>query len=280
MKIPAWYRRPGTVAIAALATVWLLAATASTLDFNDVVLMKENGVADTVILNMLEDSGGIAMTAEQEGQLRALGASEALLAAAQTLAPAPVPVPVQAAPVVQSSPTVTVVEPAGPVPIMEMAALPPRYQKEGWVSVSNSGWETYYLVVDTDAKRMFLSQTPNGGVSIDPGQNIALNVRKETYKMYGQNGRELKVRVRENEVTRITMTPMGAPGGGLLTVSAQDRERVRSEVLFGHVMPAPSPVIVEPAPAVIVRPAPVYVPYHRRYYGPYRGHGFGFGYGW
>ncbi|MCD8350818.1 MAG: hypothetical protein LUC93_09435 [Planctomycetaceae bacterium] len=139
--------------------------------------------------------------------------------------------------------------------------------------------DTYCLIVDTKAKRMFLSQTPNGGVSIDPGQNIALNVRKETYKMYGQNGRELKVRVRENEITRITMMPMGAPGGGLLTVSAQDRERVRSEILFGHVMTAPSPVYIEPAPTVIVRPGPFYGPYHRRPYGPYRGHGFGFGYG-
>ncbi len=279
MKITSWYRRFGTSAVVVVAVVWVMAVTAAALDYNDLVLMKENGVADSVIVNMLEDSGGVALTAEQEGRLRGLGASEELLVAARTNTSIAAPV-VQVAPVVQSAPSVTVVEPAGPVPITEMAALPPRYQKEGWVSVSNSGWETYYLIVDQKAKRMFLSQSPNGGVSIEPGQNIALNVRKETYKMYGQNGRELKVRVRENEITRITMTPMGAPGGGLLTVSAQDRERVRSEILFGHVVRPPTPVYIEPAPTVIVRPGPVYGPYHRPFYGPYRGHGFGFGYGW
>lgn len=239
------------------------------LDFNDIVALKENQVSDTVIINMIRDSGGVAFSTQQEAELRGMGASESLLAAAR----ASRPIPVQAPPVVVESAPVTITQPPSPVQVTEMAPLPARYAKEGWVSVSNSGWDSYYLLIDRGAKRMFLSQAPNGGVEVMPGQNIAVNIRKETYKMYGANGRNLKVKVRENEVTRITLSPFGMPGGGGLSVSSQDRERVRSEILFGFVVAAPAPtVIVEPAP-ILVHPAPMYTPY-RRYHGPFYGYGY------
>lgn len=259
--------------VALLAAFTSVAGFVQALDFNDIVALKENRVADAVIMNMIRDSGGVALTGQQEAHLRGLGVSEALLAEVGASRPVPVQPPVQ---IVESAPSVTVVEPPSPIQVTEMAPLPARYAKEGWVSVSNSGWESYYLMVDQSAKRMFLSQVPNGGVEIMPGQNIALNVRKETYKLYGNNGRKLSVKVRENEVTRVTLTPFGTPGGGTLTASAQDRERVRSEIVFGMIMAAPAPaVIVEPAPPVFIHPAPVYVPY-RRYHGP----SYGYGYRW
>lgn len=247
-----------------------LASFVQALDFNDIVALKENQVSDSVIINMIRDGGGVALSAQQEAELRRMGVSDPVLAASR----ASYPIPVQASPVVvESAPPVTITQPPSPVPVTEMAPLPARYAKEGWVSVSNSGWDSYYLLIDRGAKRMFLSQTPNGGVEIAPGQNIAVNIRKETYKMYGANGRDLKIKVRENEVTRITLSPFGMPGGGGLSVSSQDRERVRSEVLFGFVVAAPAPtVIVEQAP-ILVHPAPMYMPY-RRYHGPFYGYGY------
>lgn len=272
------YCKMGKTAGLALAVLICLAGVAAALDFNDIVIMKENQVSDAVVINMIRDSGGLILTPEQENHLRGMGVSEALLATAR----AAQPVPATTAYPAPSAPPVTVVEqPAGPVPVTEMAPLPSRYSKEGWVSVSNSGWESYYLLIDQRAKRMFLSQTPNGGVEIVPGQNIAQNIRKEGYKMYGNNGRSLQVKVREGEVTRVTLTPFGAPGGGGLTVSSQDREKVRSEMLFGVIIaPAPA-VIVEPAPTIIYEPGPVIVPYRPYYHRPYpRGPGFGYGYRW
>lgn len=264
-------KRLQTRAMALLAVLVCFAGFARALDFNDIVALKENQVSDTVVMNMIRDSGGVALTAQQEAHLRGLGTSEALLAEARASRPAPVQAPVV---VVESAPPVTVVEPPAPVPVMEMAPLPARYSKEGWVSVSNSGWESYYLQIDQSAKRMFLSQVPNGGVEIAPGQNIALNVRKEGYKMYGNNGRKLSVKVRENEVTRITLTPFGTPGGGTLTASVQDRERVRSEIVFGMVVAPPPPaVIVESAP-VFVHPAPMYYGPYPRFHGPRYGPGY------
>lgn len=248
-----------------LAAVLCCSGVVAALDFNDMVMMKQNNIDEAVIVDMIRDSGGVALTTEQETHLRAIGASESLLAAVRESRPAtpePMTVVTPAQPVAAAS--------RGPVPVTTMASLPPRYAKEGWISVSNSGWEVYYLVVDQRAKRIFLSQTPNGGQAISPGENIALNIRKEGYKMYGGNGREIKVKVRENEVTRITLTPFDAPGGGL-TVAVQDREKIRSEVLFGVVATPPSLIFVEPEP-VFMHPRPFYGPpywrHSRPFYGP------------
>lgn len=254
---------------AVMATALLFSSgLAAALEYNDIVVMKQNALPDEVIVNMIRDGGGVELTSEQESQLRGMGFSEPVLAAARMSRPVPsaASVPVQ---VIETPQPVTVHEPLGPTPITMTAQLPARYAKEGWISVSNTGWESYFMAVDQKAKRIFLSQTPNGGIEIIPGENVALNVRKEGYKMYGNNGKRLNVKVRENEVTRITLIPFGVPGGGILNVSCQDRERVRSEILFGVFVTAPPAVIVEPAPAVIVEPAPVFIhpgPHYRRHY--------------
>jgi hypothetical protein len=223
-------RRRVRAVFAGFAVFVCFAGFVRALDFNDIVALKENQVSDTVIMNMIHGGGGVVLDANQEARLRGMGVSEAVLAAARASRPVPAQSP---SIVVESPPQGAAVQPPAPVQVTEMAPLPALYAKEGWVSISNSGWESYYLLIDRGTKRMFLSQTPNGGIEIGSGQNQAVNVRKETYTMYGTNGRKLKVRVRENEVTRVTLSPFGMADGGGLTVSAQDRERVRAEVLFG-----------------------------------------------
>lgn len=56
------------------------AGFASALDYNDVSNLLQNNVSQDVIANMVRQSGGIAITADQETQLRGQGATETLLA--------------------------------------------------------------------------------------------------------------------------------------------------------------------------------------------------------
>lgn len=147
---------------------------------------------------------------------------------------------------------------ATPVGIQEFAQLPPRREKEGWISFFNTSGESYFLSVDQKAKRIFLSRFPDGGFELPSGTNRAVNVRKESYKMYGDNGQDLKVRVREGETTRVTLHPFGTEGGGILRVTSQDREKVQEKFLFGRVVRGAAPVVVRPAP-VVVAPAPMVV---------------------
>lgn len=257
---------------------------AEALDFNDVLLMRKNGIADEIIINMVQKNPGFAITAEQANQLRASGSSERLLSAIPVLIDTEVPsrpiaVP-SSAPVASSGVVIESGSPMTPVEVLEVDAFPALYEKEGWLSISNQDWESYFLIVDQKAKRMFISRAPNGGMELESGRNITLNLRKETYKMYGDSGRDLKLKIREGEATRLALIPFGVVGNSGLTGVAQDRERVVSERLFDNYVPPPATVIVERPPVVIQEAPPVIVVPGRPYYAPYynrpprRGHGF------
>lgn len=207
--------------------------------------------------------------------------------------PAPAPVQTQPAPVaVQPAPTVTSTvtadgSPIFPTDVAVNGAYPALYHKEGWLSIFNRDWTTYYLNIDVDREKMFLSKIPNGGMAIDSGQNIVLNIRKHDYKLYGDSGNDLKVNVREGETTTLSLNPFGVFGNSGLTGVATDRDKVRSEVLFNAYVPAPT-VVYEQPPTVVVEQPPVYVVppprpyYYRPYYGGSRyyrgGSGFYFNY--
>jgi hypothetical protein len=244
---------------------------AAALDFNDVVNLRQNNVPDTVIINMVRQQGGMALTPEQQASLRAGGASEALLAA---FAPAPsAAVPLQSAARVAGDG-----EPITPLRVTEMEQMPAVYANEGWLSISNTDCEPYYLSYDTKSRRMLLSDYPNGGVEIRAGANRALNLRKGTYKLYGESGRDLTVHVREHEVTHLSLVPFGVVGNSGLTGVARDRERTRTEMLVANWTP---PVVVQPAPVIVVpaQPPPVYY-YDYRYGRSPWGRGYSYGFGW
>ena len=255
---------------------------AHALDSTDIVNLKRNGIPEEVIGNMVRQSEGIVLDAEDEEELREAGVSDALLAVIR--ATPTVAAPAAAAPVYETTQSASTAprhydatgQPVSPVPVYEEEALPARYAKEGWLTVSNTDVESYYLAIDVGSKRMFLSTVPNGGIELPSGTSRSVNLRKETYKLYGDSGRDLKVRVRENEVTRLSLIPYGVVGNSGLTGVATDRDRTRSESLFDNYVPPPA-VIVEPAPVIVVpEPYPYYHPYRHR---P-RGWGFGYGFGW
>ncbi len=263
-----------TVLAVCAAAVLFANTVAAALDFNDIVALRQNNIPDAVIVTMLQQQGGMTLTPEEERILRAGGASDSLLSAFR---PAPAAV-VQARP--HSSDPVRN-EPITPLSVTEMEPLPAVYSGEGWLSISNSDWEPYYLAYDAKSRRMVLSDYPNGGVEIAAGSNRAVNIRKGTYRLYGESGRELKVHIREHEVTYLSLAPFGVIGNSGLTGVARDRERSRQEVLIANWSPPP-PVVVQPAPVVVVpapRPPVYYYGYGYDYYYP-RGRGFSFGYDW
>ncbi len=308
--------------VAGMAACW---SAASALDVADVQNLIRNNVSEEVIINMVKSDGTIYITPEQADVLRSMGASENLV---QVMRPTPTTVPSGAAyyspsgsdleddeesgtPVVTGSPSASIPvasapsasapviaesgsampsggSPITPVAIVSSSAYPARYDKEGWVSISNHDWVPYYLNIDLGDKRMFLSKVPNGGVQIGSGQNMILNIRKEGYKMYGDSGNDLRVKVRENETTYVSLNPFGVFGNSGLTGVSTDRDNVRSEVLFNNYTPAPTVVVQEPSvivqqPPVIVVPGPRPPVYYRSYpyYRPYRyrgGNSFYFGF--
>lgn len=271
-----------------------LSGHVSALDYSDIVLLRQHQVADDVILSMADEQGITALTADQENRLRAEGASENFLVALRgaatqasqggfiSEAESSLPATGMSAGAIDRTVVVAAPQPVIPLEVTEHAPLPPLYAKEGWLSISNTDLMSYFLAVDVRAKRLFLSKTPNGGFEIPAGENRAINTRKEEYKLYGDSGNDLKIRVRENEVTRLSLVPFGVTGNSGLTGVARDRDRTRSEVLFGNYVPAP-PVVVRPAPVVVVPARPIYpaVPYYYDpyRYGPYRG-GYYHRYGW
>ncbi len=196
---------------------------------------------------------------------------------------APVQQPAPPAPsvtVVQSAPAPTVVSsgtaegsPIVPAEVAMSSAYPALYHKEGWLSVYNRDWTTYYLSINVDKEKMFLSKVPNGGMAIDSGQNVIVNIRKHDYKLYGDSGKDLKVNVREGETTTLSLNPFGVFGNSGLTGVATDRDKVRSEVLFYAYSPAPTVIVEQPPvvvqPPVVIEQPPVYVVPGPRYYRPY-----------
>lgn len=300
-------RRPAILGLLALAVMAL--GTARALDFEEVKVLVRNNVAEEVIINMVKGDGTIYTTLEQAGELRALGASENLVAAMRPTAttltdvsayPSAAPATTFRTPTVitDSTPGQTVVQapativsepvvvssgmlpdgaPISPVAITSSSAYPPRFAKEGWVSFANHDWIPYYVNINPGSKRIFLSKFPNGGAAIESGSSLVVNLRKETYKMYGDSGEDLKVKVRENETTSVALNPYGVFGNSGLTGVSVDRDKVRSEVLFRNYAPPPA-VVVQEAPVVVVPAAPPPVFYHP--YPRYRhgGDSFYFGY--
>lgn len=245
------------------------------LDYVDLVGLYDNGVPEETILNILRQGGGVTITPAQESELRAKGVSENVIVLARSTAaypePAvattaqPVPAVVQVQRPVASGPAEGT--PVVPLSISTVAAYPSLYAKEGWLSVSNQDYEAYFLNVDRGSKRIFISRVPNGGFEVAAGENIVINTRKETYKMYGDSGIKLEVKVREGETTRLQLVPFGVVGNSGLQGIVQDRERVRNEILFNNYTPPPAVVVVPERPVVVVEP-PVryYYPSHRPYY--------------
>lgn len=285
----------------ALLLLFMLGGTAAALDYNDVKNLMQNKVAEEVIINMINTDGSLYVTMEEANEMRAMGASENLI---QAMRPRDTTVygSSQTTPtvVVQTTPTTpstlyqstetptVVVEVEGPVEGMPVVPVditmygghPSRYDKEGWISVSNHDLMPYYILIDQNDKRIFISRSPNGGMVVDSGQNVVVNVRKATYKMYGDSGNKLEVKVRENETNRLSLNPFGVIGNSGLTGVSTERDRVRSEVLFSNYVPAPA-VVIQEAPVIVVPSAPpppvFYGPPHRRYY---RGGGGGAYFRW
>lgn len=244
----------GRLVLAALC-LGLATGGASALDYNDVVQLLQNRVAENVIINMANGEPSLYITLEEANNLRAMGASERVIAA---LNPRPTTIGTGAA--AASTVAVTTAMPADgrpifPADIAISAAYPPRYDKEGFLSIHNRDWIPYYLSVNLKDKRMFLSKTPNGGILIQSGENRVINLRKEGYKLYGQSGEKLNVKVREGETTTLSLEPFGTFGNSGLTGVSTNRDNVRREVLFTNYVP---PVVVQPPvviqPPVVVQP--------------------------
>lgn len=283
MKTPA----RSSIALVSAAVAFVLACVAAPahgLEYDEVQNLIRDRVPENVIINMARSDTTLYITTEQADELRRMGASETLIVALRpraTSAPALVPAsPPRSAPVIVSRTPIQPVQasqadsvegqPVFPVQVTLSSAMPPRYDKEGWVSISNRDWMPYYININAGDKRMFLSRNPNGGFEIQSGQNISVNLRKNTYKLYGDSGNKLEVKIRENEVTTLSLEPFGVFGNSGLTGVAVDRDKVRSEVLVNNYTPAPT-VIVERPPVVVVPPPAVY---YRRH--PYNRHGGGF----
>lgn len=268
-----WSKRMGLI-----LCVGLLAAgvcgRASALDVLDVQNMIVNGVPEAVIINMASSQGGLTMSEVDANALRSAGASENLITSLGVVKAEPVIVTTTttaAPPVVVTSSAASPADGSAmfPASVVMSGSYPALYAKEGWLSVSNRDWQPYFLLIDVQKKRMFLSRNPNGGVQIDSGQNVVLNVRKEGYKLYGDSGEKLTVKIRENLTTTLALEPFGVFGNSGLTGVATDQGKTKSEVLFYPFVPRPQTVIIERPAPVIVEPAPVYVvPGPRYYYGP------------
>ncbi len=284
-----WIRH-SMLALAIVFSLAVCAPRAFALDVQDVENLLRNHVSEDVIINMVEEEDTMYITMEEANVLRGLGASENLIEAmrpvattysSETVVDSSTPIVTStvaaqpSAPVVVQSPGMPAAgTPITPVAITMSSAFPPRYDKEGWLTISNRDWQSYYVNVVPGNKRIFLSKAPNGGMELHSGQSITLNLRKETYKTYGDTGRNLNVKVREGETTTLSLNPFGVFGNSGLTGVATDREKVRTEVLFSNYVPAPTIVVQEPAPVVVVPGPPVY--YGPRYY--HRPPGYHFNY--
>lgn len=252
-----------------LLSTLFMGKSVSALDFEDVMTMKRNGLSDEVIAEQVRLAGGVSMSVEQSGRLRGAGASDILILVMNTVhaSPSTASASIPPSDAVLSRTVVAAPSASGPVrsvPVTAIGALPDLCAREGWLSVANSDTMNYYLLFSPGNKRGFLSRNPNGGVEIPPGHEISFNLRKETYKLYGDSGNSLSIKIREGEPTRLSLIPFGVVGNSGLTGTVRDRDRVRSEVLFGNYMP---PTVVVRPPVVIAEPPPMMVvPYHYRPY--------------
>ncbi|MDR1535398.1 MAG: hypothetical protein LBU64_09925 [Planctomycetota bacterium] len=251
---------------------------ARALDSGDIRLLLQNRVPEETILNLIRADGSIYITTEEAEDFRALGASENLVA---TLRPRPtVLAPEQTVPdsgaivLAPDAQAPAAVQPpggpVGPVPVVPAAAFPPLREKEGWLSIFNHDQLPYFISANVKDERLFVSRHDNGGVPINPGQNLALSLRKNGYKLYGDSGRDLTVKIREGETTTLSFNPFGVAGNSGMTGVSTDREKTRSEVLFSPYEPPPAVIVQEP-PVIIQEafPPPIlvvpdYPGYYRR----------------
>lgn len=139
------------------ATLCLSVGTkAMALDYSDVKNLMQNQVSESVVINMVQQSGPMVVTSEQLDELRLIGASETLIAALQSSGAAAVTTPAQAATVEAPSGTITYVEPPeDPIPTTYVepstayvqpsttAGTPGTYYDPG-VSFTESGITYYY----------------------------------------------------------------------------------------------------------------------------------------
>ena len=239
------------------------------LDSNDVKNLIRNQVPEETIINIVKADGTIFVTLEEADEFRALGASESLVT---TLRPTPTSAPPIETPVSAGAAPATIqAMETGQAVISVPAAYPPRQDKEGWLAISNHDAIPYYVSANVGNKRIFISRHATGGAMIESGQSIALALRKEEYKLYGDSGRPLKIKIREGETTTLSFTPFGAIGNSGMKGVVTDRERTRSETLFDMYTPPPAVIVQEPAPVIIQEPPVYIVPgppppyyYHRR----------------
>ncbi len=248
------------------------------LDFTDLDSLVQSGVPEDVIISMWNERGAGNISESEANILRQRGASENLIV---TIGVRPDAAPA-AAPTVtvrEGTTAVTSTSPAQGSPIMPLdvtmsTAAPALGPKEGWLSIANRDWQAYFILVNYRDHRLTISRHPNGGVVVNPGENVILNLPKHTYKMYGDTGEKLEVKIRECLTTTLSLEPFGVVGNSGLTGIANDRGKIRSEVLFSPYVPVRQ-VIVEPAPVVVVPPPPPPVRYY--YDRPY---GYRYYYGW
>lgn len=265
-------RRRRVCLVAAMIIMAVLGmASVQALDLDDIRLLLDNQVPESVIIDMAAQQGNIGLTESEANELRLSGASENLIAVLGTAYAEPAASDPFTAQSVQPAPQQYVSAPAQPAdgsPIMPLevtasSSFPALYAKEGWLSVSNRDWQPYFLQINVGDKRMFISRHANGGMVVNPGENVVVNIRKEGYKLYGDSGEKLEVKIRENLTTTLSLEPFGVFGNSGLTGVVNDRGKVRSKVLFAPYVPVQT-VIVEPAPVVVVPPPARY------YYGPPR----------
>ncbi|MDR2390441.1 MAG: hypothetical protein LBE84_02010 [Planctomycetota bacterium] len=251
-------RKAFLAAMGASLFILLDVSGAQALDSSDVKNLIRNRVPEETIINIVKADGTIFVTLEEADEFRAMGASENLVTALRptpTSAP-PIGTPVSAPPAAIQ--TLEAGQAVVAVPASPPAAYPPRQDKEGWLAISNHDWIPYYVSVNVGDKRIFISRHGAGGAPVESGQSIALALRKEEYRLYGDSGRDLKIKIREGETTTLSFTPFGLAGNSGMTGVATDRERTRSETLFDMYTPPPAVIVQEPAP-IIIQEAPVYV---------------------
>lgn len=170
-------------------------------------------------------------------------------------------------------PVYVVPPPPPPPPSMRYPPPPPPMRRDmGMLSVTNRDWSDYTIIVRRGQDDMFIVRgRQRGGTVVPAGSTVAIPLPKENYKMVGESGKQVRIRINERETTAIVLTPFGRPGATGLRADVGNRGKMRSVVLFDEprgrirviseapptiIAAPPPPVIVAPPGGVVYRPAP------------------------